>query len=268
MESTLALDYEKLALEVARFVGYPRDLDSLTADQLYEVNMAIDGGLRKFYNPVLVGQQMPAHAWSFLRPLGQISLVASVNEYDLPDEFGGGSGCIQGDVTILTTSGSYDKLVIVNESLIRSRRSAVSMSGIPRFVAVIDKAPTEGFPQRWRLLVSPDPDTSYTLQFRYTATPKALSKKNRYPWGGAQHAQTILAACLAEAESKIIGNPGGPHSGEFVALLTASISADMRQGQAEHLGYCGDPSTPESYGLQKRRAYYDPGISTLNGVRY
>lgn len=249
--------------------GTSLDPDDYTPEQKYQADdVAIQGGLRKFYAPEPLGK-MPPVQWSFMRPTCSLNFVSGEGDYSLPQDFGGMIGL----VTILTTSGVYGTLKTVNEGMIRARRSTTqNVSGIPQQVAIRPKPQSQGFPQGWEMLVFPTPQTTYTIQFRMLVNPQRLSKENPYPYGGAQHAQTILLACLSEAEQKVQDIQNGPHQTEYLRRLAASIALDSQAGRGEHLGYSGDPSTPECYthrGVGGRGFIWtDSTYATYNGVRY
>lgn len=263
-ESGLALNYESLLRAVGHHLGFGIASGSYSEGQMYQADeVSIQGGLRKFYSPEPMGK-MPPVSWSFLRPLVSLSLVSAVSDYDLSDEF----AYLLGKVTILTTTGNYAQLETVNEGMIRAyRSSSSSASGVPRFVAIRPKPVNQGFGQRWEMLIYPEPQTTYTLQFRQQVMPGRLTPQNCYPYGGVQHAQTILAACLSEAEVKVQDIMNGPQQLEYMKRLAASISLDG-QTRGEHLGYCGDPSTPECYHSRRGGIRTDETLATYNGTSY
>lgn len=264
-------DYTSLMRAVGgHYLGFGTSLnpDDYTPEQKYQADeVAIQGGLRKFYSPEPLGK-MPPVQWSFLRPTASLNLVASVGDYSLPEEFGG----LIGTVTVLTTNGVYGSLRTVNEGIIRALRSTnQNVTGIPKQVAVRAKPMSPGFPQGWELLVFPMPQTTYTIQFKMLVNWRRLSKENPYPYGGEQHSQTILCACLSEAEQKVQDIPAGPQQAEYLKRLAASIAVDAQAGRGEHLGYSGDPSTPECYRLRgggRGFIWTDSTYGTYEGVRY
>ena len=263
MESSLSQSYESLLRAVGHYLGFGLDVDSYSEEQLYQADeVSIQGGLRKFYAPEPMGK-MPPVQWSFLRPIMSLSLKAAVGDYDLPDDF----SSLIGKVTILSTTGNYSNLLVQNEGQIREARSANTITGIPRVCAVRAKPVNKGFGQRWEMLFYPTPSTTYTIELKALVNPSKLSATNPYPYGGMQHAQTILQACLSEAEEKVQDIANGPQRVAYLGRLAASISLDA-QSRGEHLGYCGDPGTPECYQGQQRGIWTDRTSATYNGVSY
>ena len=94
--------------------------------------------------------------------------------------------------------------------------------------------------QRCDLLVFPAADGAYTLRFKYTLLPNALTDDRPYVYGGAQHANTFKAACIAAAE---VGQDEvmGVRYEIFRQRLAMSISIDRKFKPVVH-GYNGDDS--------------------------
>ncbi|MEO1615063.1 MAG: hypothetical protein AAFV88_04385 [Planctomycetota bacterium] len=101
---------------------------------------------------------------------------------------------------------------------------------IPKYAALRPKTSNGSASQRWELVVYPVPGGRFPLNFRYTVAPEPLSSSNVYPLGGRQHAEMILASCLAVAEDREKGQPGPAHA-KFMERLAASIHLDKHTGQ-------------------------------------
>ena len=266
MAATLALDYDLLVEKVGDFLGYGRDPDALTADQLADIESCLHDGLREFYAPPRLAGTGYAHEWTFLRPLRTIiTTVSDIYEYDLPIEY---AGFPEDTLTIRSTSGAYCPIQRVGESAIRKRRSidGTSSSGPPEFIAVLPLS-VVGTEQRFQIICWPTPDAAYTLEGRMLVNPLKLSKQNPHPYGGPQHSQTVLEACLAAAE-RMRGDMDGHHRTGFYERLAASIQVDKKQSRGAHLGRNGDPGCPEEGYFNGQQVIFRPGIATHNGTQY
>lgn len=167
------------------------------------------------------------HAWSFLRGMEQISLAVGQTEYDAPEDFTG----IVGDLIVTTGEG---RLPIVGDDQLRALLAKDSANGTPRYVAVRPKITDGKGVQRWKLIVYPAPDKAINATFRYTLSPGPFGPENSYPLGGRQHAETLLAACMAVAEERegsLRGAPVGTAYARFQQRLAASIHIDRQAGK-------------------------------------
>lgn len=232
-ESTLSLARHDYRAEVGVWLGYGRgDEDgntdpAWTSSQEAAVNLAVSAGQRQFYfPPPLPGERFP-HEWSFLKPVGSVTLAEGDAEVELPDDFGG----FDGPVT-MTVSGSTvaRELDLMGEGIVRRKRAeAPDTSGIPVMVALV---PIKGVGvnegQRFKLTVWPEADDAYVLSFPYTILPDAITGAKPYSYGGMQHVETVLASCLERAEFYKDNMQGGPCFMNFVNRLAASIGIDRR----------------------------------------
>ncbi len=156
--------------------------------------------------------------------------------YDLDEDFGG----IEGVITY--ESRNKPDIVIVGEGKIRSLRNSQKARTYPYFAAVRPKeCAGTATGQRFEIMLFPIPSVEYVLKFRMNILPDALTDSIKYPYGGAVHAETIEASCLAVAELQEDEKKGPKHD-YFMERLTASIALDKRAYQAEFLGYNGDNS--------------------------
>jgi hypothetical protein len=125
----------------------------------------------------------------------------------------------------------------------------VTLLGPPKRFAIRPKSgvgsATEG--QRFELLTFPTPDTSLTINYRYSIQPDDVTDALPFPLGGAQHGETFLMACLARTELLIKGEPG-PLTAEFKMQLGASIAMDRRVRANESEQFPIAPTTIGSYG--------------------
>jgi hypothetical protein len=229
-ESTLSLTRADLREEIGYTLGYGRTSGSWTAGQQADIDSCLESGLRQFYYPP------NGHEWTFLRPTTTLTTAADDDEYDLPDDF----GSLEGDLTWQTEGSGYCSIPIVGEGQVRALRQGLdAVAGKPTAACVRPKAfAGTSVGQRFELFFDRPFDGTYTLEYQYRVLPPALSASIIYPYGGAAHAETILASCLAVAEQRIdAGN--GRYKQEFAERLQASVAADNRNRPA-FVGYVGD----------------------------
>jgi len=237
-ESNLAYDYDDFCAEIGERLGYTRDDDDWTADELAEIERFLQKGVRRFYLPPKLKGQSKAHRWSFLKLSGTIVTEADTESYDMPDSFGNIEGALHFD-----PSEAYLPVKTVSITEIDRLRSRGSASGYPRFVAIVPQAidddadPVEG--QRFKAEIWPTPDGAYNLNYHGNVLQRQVTSDYPYPLGGQVHTETIMAACRAVIEQ---------HEGEkgiewqtFIELLEASIDHDLSLAP-EFYGYNGDDS--------------------------
>ena len=88
----------------------------------------------------------------------------------------------------------------------------------------------------------PIPAVTNTLSYRMLVLPSLLVDTTiTHPYGGAMHSETIIASCLAIAESQEDEKRGVKWQ-EFMDRLSASIQIDKKMISAEHFGYNSDDS--------------------------
>jgi len=221
-ESTLSMTYTELLAEVGDLLRIDRDYSSWSANDRLLVDSCIKRGLRRFYNPPLLPGQSVVHEWSFLHILATLTTVANDSDYDLPADFGGVEGGFTYD-----PSNPYPPIRTVGEGEVRERLACGVSTGRPQLAAIRPKSSDGTSGQIQEVIFWPIVDGIYTLSYRYSVICNQLSETKPYPLGGMQHSQTILEACLAEAEGS--DDQTGFHENQFLKQLTASIATDQRQ---------------------------------------
>lgn len=227
---TLDLTYPQILREVGRLVGQ-REPNKWPPEMRGDVADIIRSGLRRFYwSPVLPnadGKGATVHTWSFLTATSTISLAANDSMYALPDDFG---EMLDGVFTHAAGSGaSKPPIGIIKEEQLRQLQAAANVTGTPKYAAIRQVA---GTPMRYEALFYPTPDAAVTLTFDYSIAPPDLSETHPHPYGGPQHAETILEAILAEAEKKLLDERDGLHEKLFLECLARSITADRNLNNA------------------------------------
>jgi hypothetical protein len=202
------------------------------------------------------------------------TFTVSAGNYALPDDFGGLASRLMYSTSYL--SPKPPGIEITNEARIRAlRQGSVNTTGRPYLAAVrpmsavdadafsrqmIMSAPVSThFGQRFQLLLYPEPSSSYTLSFRYTALIHAPSTSNEYPPGGMKLGSVLIQACRAVAELRVheTKNVEWAH---FLELLQAAQAADREAYAAESYGI----STDGESGYRSERC---TGV-TYNGTQY
>lgn len=241
-EPTLNLPLKKLQAETGVYLGFGRGADydeaAWDARQAADVADCVESGLRQFYYPTAVPGEQPGYSWTFLRPHTALTLAEETQAAVLPDDFAG----LEGPLRLFGASVGSWRIEVVDEILVRQRHEEVpDKRGRPEVVAVQTlKGTTTNAANRYQLNFYPYADADYRVQFQYYVNPNAISPTYPYPYGGAQHAETILAACRAAAEWKKYGERGAEHA-MFVERLAASIALD-RRNKAQVIGVNRDPS--------------------------
>jgi len=230
-ESSLSIDINTLREEVGMRHGWGRVVSAMTNTQLADFDRVSNRALREFYFPA-IDPGTPVYEWSFLRKDATITVLNTTGDYDMPDDFG---GTILDESVVWSTAGTKQPRPIkVTPTQIQALRSNENSTGWPRYFSVRNKvhAPTTG--QRWEMILYPTANTvvnSNPLAFRYVYVPNSLSNTNKYPAGGAQYSEVVLASHLAAGELLLDGNPSGPHRNHFITLLTTAVRNDNQQKQ-------------------------------------
>lgn len=169
--------------------------------------------------------------------------------FPLPADFGG----IVGPMTFEPNEG-FAGVSVVGEGKIRNLRQRGDTTGRPQFVAIRPKTCASGtVGQRYEALFWPDPDSHYSLSFKYRKLIDDLDTTNIYPVGGMQHSELFMAACLAVAELRE-NDIHGEHNAEYQRQLTQSIRKDQTDTTPEYFGTLHDYS--EDAGKYSRQTNY------------
>lgn len=264
-ESTLAAAYNDLMAAVAFFMGFGRGVaygdQTWTVQQQSSIDYCVKSGLRQFYFPPAIEGEAGAYDWSFLKPVATADFPLNAKTIPMPDDFGG----FEGEITLLSTTAQvWHPIRLTSEGNIREEYSrcptAVGRPTMAGLQPLKGTAATQG--QRFQLFVYPQADQDYTLQFQYYLLPDYLSGAFPYVYGGAAHAETVLASCKAIAEQDM-DDATGVQTMKFMERLRASISLD-RRSKPENIGYNGDRSDRQ----MGRRDWNLPAGITYRGTQY
>lgn len=248
-ESSLTLKKSDFYAEVAMQFGFPRVEDDMTETQLFAVRSCVNQGTSDFYD---------AHKWSFLRPYVTLTLPSGSRTVRMPDDFGGFDGSV---VLADSDSNGYMPIEFQNPTYLEGMFARwPDATGCPQFVACKQiKGTTGQHSDRQEMLVYPEADAEYSLKFQYYIRPECLRDSHPYAYGGPEHSQTILAACLAAKEQKFDKVLDGPDYVRFQRRLAISIEQDNRK-KPRLLGMNRDTSDGEAGNWRQ----FDP--VTINGV--
>lgn len=199
---------------------------------------------------------------------GNTIVIDSADTFTLPWDFGGMAG--DGKFTYVNAENKLSYIDLTSDTRIRFLRQSSISTGTP-YLAAVSPIKTDGTQgQRWEMLIHPPPNDNFTLDYRYYIQPNALvDSTNEYPYGSAQHSETIIESCLAIAEVREKDSAKTDHQERFAMLLASSVERDKRLGESiTVLGYNRDLSD----GYEDRSGisdyYRHNTLVSFNGVAY
>ncbi len=235
---SLILTWAELRSEIGFYLGHGRTSANWSDEEAATVNAVVNSGCRNFYFPKPLPGMIKAHEWSFLRPIGTFAAVEDAYKYDLPSDFGG----FDGGMIIDDSSSSRKPLRKTGiTEIMRCQSENPTLTGVPAIFADGPKMTAGLMEQVFECWLYPTPNDAFTMKFRYRVNPKKLELSRPYPYGGAEHSETLLASCLAVAEKRVNDGVTFTHQNDFMERLAASISQDQAR-QPDFYGYNGDRS--------------------------
>lgn len=258
---TLSVNRKYLKLVAGR-VLFPDDAnpDAWSPSQEEEAKLAIEFGLRNFYEALMVTGKRSAHQWSFLSPVKRMAMVSGVETLDLPAGF----TMLSGPMYYPPSSSALGPIIQeVGDHMIHERQQLGERTGQPSMVAVrVKDVSNDGV--RYELLFWPTPDASYEFICRYKVSPDLLTADEDIPPGGDVHAQTIIESVMASAE-ELRGNDG-LHCKRFRERLVRSITHDEQIASPDTLGYGHDRSDMPSDPYGDFIRHCGQQLVTYNGI--
>ena len=234
--------YQWLMREVGRNVGREKNLAPDPSIWDHSARLWIDSivqsGYQQFCTPPPLrtdtpteedgeerkdGRRRQPHTWSFLHRLETVTAEQGDSSIRLPADFVG----VTGELIIESGEG---RLPVVPEAQIRALIAKDSAQDTPRYASIRPIMAEDG--QRYDLLFYPTLKADLTFSIRYAVNPKDLSDDNPFPYGGRQHAETVLASCLAVAEDREKGVQGTAYT-KFMERLSASVHLDKQSEPSE-----------------------------------
>lgn len=263
-EPTLNVPMTRLQGIIGDYLGYGYGTAfgerQWTDRQSLRINEWLNSALRRFYQPAANDGGPAGYTWSFLRPTATLTLPSGQSEVQLPDDF----AFVEGRV-VVSGSGTAFPVPVNNHPFVAEQLARYpTTTGRPWVVAIApQKGTTTLQSTRSHLIFFPIPDQAYTVELRYSLIPEALTSANPWAYGGAVHAETLVAACRATAE--LLGdNEDGVQNAHFRERLATSIAID-RQLKSQTLGYNGDASDNRDLRVPQRYGYYFNGPVLFNG---
>jgi len=244
-------NYHWLRKEVAAVMPeYPKDASMLDHQQRSVIDSIIEGGLFRFYFPPPSEMTIPdateaqkerlrraPHSWSFLQLTKEITTESGKYEYDLPLDFGN----FLGEPT--TSRAGSNRLAIAQETHLRQLINSEGSTDNPQYVAK-KIVSGEGYSQsRSSLLVYPIPNGAETITVQYAGVPPRLTNDSPWPLGGAEHAQTILACCLAVMEERA-GGGGQVYRQKMLEMIASSVLLDVQSAASTTEGVWPEDADP------------------------
>lgn len=234
-ETGLTLTFDELQKQVADFMIGTRVLRRINPEETERLNAVIFNGLRKFYYPAMLSVEL-AHDWSFLLSSFEFKTQANVSDYTMPFDFGGTVGQLHHEpADNIRTSITK----VTPNRIIQQRQANVTIVNWPTMYAETAAHTGGRSSTRWQMMLWPTPAGEYNLKGRMRILPLAPNGAQIYLYGGPEHSQTIIEACLAEAEMKVDGQTG-PHAMAFKECLLTSIYLDASMHGPELIGYNGN----------------------------
>ena len=158
--------------------------------------------------------------------------------YDLPSDF----SAMYGPLTYRAGSTDCSRPIeITREDILRTIRQTGQWTGRPRYAAIRVKTHDATLGTRWQITFEPAPDAAYELGYRYRVAPPMLTSGSSYPYGGEEHSETLLSACIAAADL-MVNDVRGENYAHWMEMLQASIDLDRSAGAPDFLGFSTDRS--------------------------
>ncbi len=171
--------------------------------------------------------------------------IATTGLYRLPDDF----VCMIGSFSYPRNSSTLaTDIPLVSEAIVRDLHQNVSATGRITNIATRPVKSTGASGQRWETYVYPIPDTLYSLPYKYSMMPDAMTSSIPYPPGGAILGDLYIQACYAVFEKRHLRGENEEQI-TFASMLEAAIAMDERNSTPETLGHMsGDSAYPHRHG--------------------
>lgn len=249
--TSIAQGWEDFIIQVGLVLGLGPDRHAWSHTQFSMADSVVQSGYRMFFY---------ARQWRFRRIRKTLSLEGGTSTYELPFDFSG----FVGRITFENENTRALFIDVIKESRMRELHQVYgAYTGRPEKAAVvhqnISSIPGNGTTlpdgslgyQVKKVQLWPVPNSDYTLGYTYNIVPRKLTDSRPTPYGGEEHGETILAACLAEAELRKNGQRGG-HWDQYQILLQQSAKLDGESDSPEYLGYTGSRNYGQGCSFRRR----------------
>jgi hypothetical protein len=239
-ESSLSTFYDEIRIDLADYLGFTRTPGNWSTDDEDRMARVIKRGLNRFYNPPPLPSMPADFRWSFLSPSTSLDTVASTEEYVLPDDFG-----MFTDMFAFTDQLGYrSPLYVPRATYLEFQNWYRTSPARPIYFCLLPQTTDGTTGQRFKVAFVPTPDIVYTLKYSYKILSETLTNTRKYPYGGAQHGETITSAIMAAAEL-IREGQRGPFYSDFIDLLSSSVRDDLASQRYDFIADAHDPSVLE-----------------------
>lgn len=216
MELTTTYSFLDLYSDVADYRGKTR---TPTGTDLIAAKRLVNDAYRSF---------LIAHDWNFLKKIAVLVTENTKWQYELPDDFR--------ELTIpfkYSASNALPNLSQVSVDKLLNLRTGISdTSGQPYCFALTPADYTVESGTRWLVLLHYPSNGIYELIYQYRIGVNELVNDTDIVIGGAEHAPTIRAFCLAEVEQwdgESIGVWSKKVYDPEIGLLRKSIMVDSKK---------------------------------------
>ena len=244
------MTFEDLWTDVSDYVGYGRDLNRLSTEELSRVKASVKSGYIQFLRPTC--REHLGYRWNFLSPQVNLSLVKDQEVYTLDLEY----GAITGNIFYDKAGFAPIACDVGEANVVANRRE--NITGLPRMatVKIVKDVAEDG---TWtiikQLMVNPIPDQAYDVHFNVYLYTEELVSQDSFVFGADYYGETIKQACLASAEL-LINDKMVEHSRTFAAMLLASIEQDLQEAPTQW-GNVGDK---RNYSRPNRASHLTGGL--------
>ncbi len=259
-ETGLTLTYPELQAQVAWFLFGTDDPTRVSPTEQNMLARCLNNGLRRFYYPAQVDGLN--HDWSFLKSEFTLQTETGTQDYLMPFDFGGLDGPLH---HVPSDNIRIPVVKTTVENILKKREYNISLSLWP--IVYAERAVHSGGRQstRYQLLLWPSPSAAFTFKGTQRILPLAPNgSAQEFLYGGVEHSQTILEACLAQAELMLENKPGA-HTAEFQSCLRTSIILDAQMHAPEYLGYNGDAGADGTALMRDGRHFENFSPVTVGG---
>lgn len=239
MESSLSYSFLDLYSDVADYMGIGR---SPTGDNLAKAKRRTNDAYRHFLSL----------DWFFLKKSALLNIESGKKEYELPDDFGS-------LVNPFTVNGQDVCMSPVETSTnqINGLRNFSDTTGTPMYFA-IQSDYSEGAGLRWKLLLYPTPNFSFSYIYSYKVLANELVNNDDIPMCSADLSVVLRAFCLAEVE--MFDEEGSKNvwiTRLYSTILPQAMNNDLKKRPRSVGNMGGDCIDPRGYLYGDGRLYYN-----------
>jgi len=222
--SSLVLTFKDMYEEVLKFLGNYNS-GSPSASDLSDAKFLVNRAYSRLCS---------SYDWSFLKPFGTLLLESGKWKYTLPADFSYMTGpwltFDQGDAFRRTQELPADALL--------ERRSSSVYASYPLYHAVVPTTYAKEVGTGWEIWIYPNPNSEYSMHYRYKMMPQKLEGDDDLPAGGPEISEPLLELSLAIAEADKDEAPG-VHDSKVSLILADAVELDKRR-KSHYLGNWGE----------------------------